>query len=218
MDSAARARSAGPEQSSAGDERRAALEDVSFAYAASAPVLGEESSRRRPRRGRRARRAERVGQDDARQARGRAARARRRARRALGPRVLPEPGSRPLPRRASGPTRRSRSRPAATSSGRGGRSRAWGSRASRHRHPRDLSSGERERLAIAAVLVAEPDLLVLDEPTRGVDPERKVELAALLRAQAPAEGRSSSRTTASSRVRLPTASSRSAPERERVLV
>jgi energy-coupling factor transport system ATP-binding protein len=52
------------------------------------------------------------------------------------------------------------------------------------RHPRDLSSGERERLAIAAVLAVEPDLLVLDEPTRGVDPERKRDLAALLRAQA----------------------------------
>ena len=50
------------------------------------------------------------------------------------------------------------------------------------RHPRDLSSGERERLALAAVLASEPDLLVLDEPTRGVDPERKHELAALLRA------------------------------------
>jgi energy-coupling factor transport system ATP-binding protein len=48
------------------------------------------------------------------------------------------------------------------------------------RHPRDLSSGERERLALAAVLVTEPDLLVLDEPTRGVDPERKRELAGLL--------------------------------------
>jgi len=53
------------------------------------------------------------------------------------------------------------------------------------RHPRDLSSGERERLALAAVLVAGPDLLVLDEPTRGVDPPRKDELAALLREQAP---------------------------------
>src|SRR5204863_9241058 len=52
------------------------------------------------------------------------------------------------------------------------------------RHPRDLSSGERERLALASVLVAEPDLLVLDEPTRGVDPERKDELAELLRAEA----------------------------------
>jgi energy-coupling factor transport system ATP-binding protein len=52
--------------------------------------------------------------------------------------------------------------------------------AHRDRHPRDLSTGERERLALASVLVTEPDLLVLDEPTRGVDPERKRELAALL--------------------------------------
>jgi energy-coupling factor transport system ATP-binding protein len=51
-------------------------------------------------------------------------------------------------------------------------------------HPRDLSSGERERLALASVLVTEPDLLVLDEPTRGVDPEWKHELAARLRAEA----------------------------------
>jgi energy-coupling factor transporter ATP-binding protein EcfA2 len=51
------------------------------------------------------------------------------------------------------------------------------------RHPRDLSSGERERLALASVLVSEPDLLVLDEPTRGVDPERKLQLAARLRAE-----------------------------------
>jgi energy-coupling factor transport system ATP-binding protein len=53
------------------------------------------------------------------------------------------------------------------------------------RHPRDLSSGERERLALACVLVGEPDVLVLDEPTRGVDPPRKRELAELLRRDAP---------------------------------
>jgi energy-coupling factor transporter ATP-binding protein EcfA2 len=45
------------------------------------------------------------------------------------------------------------------------------------RHPRDLSSGERERLGLAAVAVSEPELLVLDEPTRGVDPERKTDLS-----------------------------------------
>jgi energy-coupling factor transport system ATP-binding protein len=48
------------------------------------------------------------------------------------------------------------------------------------RHPRDLSSGERERLGLAAAAVSEPDLLVLDEPTRGVDPDRKAELAGWL--------------------------------------
>lgn len=45
------------------------------------------------------------------------------------------------------------------------------------RHPRDLSSGERERVGLAAVAVSEPEVLVLDEPTRGIDPERKAALA-----------------------------------------
>ncbi|HUZ83961.1 MAG TPA: ABC transporter ATP-binding protein, partial [Gaiellales bacterium] len=48
------------------------------------------------------------------------------------------------------------------------------------RHPRDLSSGERQRVAIASVTVMRPSLLVLDEPTRGVDGRRKATLAALL--------------------------------------
>jgi energy-coupling factor transport system ATP-binding protein len=52
------------------------------------------------------------------------------------------------------------------------------------RHPRDLSSGERERLALAAVLATEPDVLLLDEPTRGVDPEARARLASLLRRDA----------------------------------
>lgn len=56
------------------------------------------------------------------------------------------------------------------------------------RHPRDLSSGERERLGLAAVAVAEPGLLVLDEPTRGIDPERKQAIAEWLFAYA-ARGR-----------------------------
>ena len=38
------------------------------------------------------------------------------------------------------------------------------------------------------MLATEPELLVLDEPTRGVDPERKAELARLLRAEAPTRG------------------------------
>jgi energy-coupling factor transport system ATP-binding protein len=52
------------------------------------------------------------------------------------------------------------------------------------RHPRDLSSGERQRLAIASVTVMRPSLLLLDEPTRGMDGLRKLALAELVRALA----------------------------------
>jgi energy-coupling factor transporter ATP-binding protein EcfA2 len=38
-----------------------------------------------------------------------------------------------------------------------------------NRYPRDLSSGERQRAALAAVLPGRPDLVLLDEPTRGMD-------------------------------------------------
>jgi len=48
------------------------------------------------------------------------------------------------------------------------------------RHPLDLSVGERERVALAAVLAAHPDVIVLDEPSRGMDPARKAALAGLL--------------------------------------
>ena len=48
------------------------------------------------------------------------------------------------------------------------------------RYPRDLSSGQRQRAALAAILVAEPQVLLLDEPTRGLDYEQKEALAAIL--------------------------------------
>jgi len=53
----------------------------------------------------------------------------------------------------------------------------------RHRqaNPRDLSSGERQRVALASVMVAGPRLLVLDEPTRGLDYGLKARLGSLLR-------------------------------------
>lgn len=56
--------------------------------------------------------------------------------------------------------------------------------AHRKANPRDLSSGERQRVALAAVLVARPRLLVLDEPTRGVDCRLKRELGLFLTALA----------------------------------
>jgi energy-coupling factor transporter ATP-binding protein EcfA2 len=37
------------------------------------------------------------------------------------------------------------------------------------RHPRDLSSGQQQRLVIAAITVLRPEVLLLDEPTRGMD-------------------------------------------------
>lgn len=49
------------------------------------------------------------------------------------------------------------------------------------RHPLDLSVGERERVAVAAMTVARPGLLCLDEPTRGVDPVARRRVGALMR-------------------------------------
>jgi energy-coupling factor transporter ATP-binding protein EcfA2 len=48
-------------------------------------------------------------------------------------------------------------------------------------HPRDLSEGQRLALALALVLVAQPRVVLLDEPTRGLDYSAKAELAVILR-------------------------------------
>ncbi|KUL46417.1 ABC transporter ATP-binding protein [Streptomyces regalis] len=56
-------------------------------------------------------------------------------------------------------------------------------------HPRDLSEGQRLTLALAVVLTARPTLLLLDEPTRGLDYAAKARLLTLLRGLA-AEGHS----------------------------
>jgi energy-coupling factor transport system ATP-binding protein len=48
-------------------------------------------------------------------------------------------------------------------------------------HPRDLSEGQRLVLALAVVLVATPAVLLLDEPTRGLDYPTKERLSTLLR-------------------------------------
>ncbi|WP_449351583.1 ATP-binding cassette domain-containing protein [Streptomyces shaanxiensis] len=48
-------------------------------------------------------------------------------------------------------------------------------------HPRDLSEGQRLALALAVVLTARPPLLLLDEPTRGLDYAAKSRLVTLLK-------------------------------------
>jgi len=50
-------------------------------------------------------------------------------------------------------------------------------------YPRDLSTGERQRIALAAIIAAEPQVLLLDEPTRGMDYLQKRALASFLREQ-----------------------------------
>ncbi|HET6967613.1 MAG TPA: ATP-binding cassette domain-containing protein [Ornithinibacter sp.] len=56
------------------------------------------------------------------------------------------------------------------------------------RHPRDLSEGQKLALVLAVQLTADPPVLLLDEPTRGLDPTAKAVLSGVLRGLA-ARGR-----------------------------
>ena len=50
-----------------------------------------------------------------------------------------------------------------------------------NRHPYDMSGGEQQRLALAKVLLLRPKILLMDEPTKGMDAEYKEELGSILK-------------------------------------
>ena len=50
-----------------------------------------------------------------------------------------------------------------------------------YQSPFDLSGGQKRRVAIAGVLAMEPDVLILDEPTAGLDPKGRDEILELIK-------------------------------------
>ena len=63
--------------------------------------------------------------------------------------------------------------------------RRWASKPAR-----TLSSGNRQRLAMATALIHDPDLMILDEPTTGLDPAGVIELRAIIGERVAGRGRS----------------------------
>ena len=51
----------------------------------------------------------------------------------------------------------------------------------KEKNPRDLSGGEKQRTALACTIIASPEILILDEPTRGMDWDSKESLGGYLR-------------------------------------
>lgn len=56
------------------------------------------------------------------------------------------------------------------------------------RHPYDLSGGEAQKLAIAKIMLMKPEILLLDEPTKGLDPFYRQEIGDMLKKLVDKEG------------------------------